>query len=140
MGIAAIVGLARKITTPLPQLDAQNNCTRERIRLGGLYICDNVLGSGYVVDSPSEEDLHAEWTEAIREHNRLITACRRRRYLVAARLAHELARRRPAKRSQASGSKTSAAWISPSASLRDHVDQRGLTALDHGNCLLQRRT
>jgi predicted O-methyltransferase YrrM len=46
---------------------------RERIRLGGLYICDNVLWSGFVVDSPSEEDLHAEWTEAIREHNRLIT-------------------------------------------------------------------
>jgi predicted O-methyltransferase YrrM len=45
---------------------------RERIRLGGLYICDNVLWSGYVVDSASEDDAHAEWTEAIREHNRLI--------------------------------------------------------------------
>jgi predicted O-methyltransferase YrrM len=45
---------------------------RERIRVGGLYICDNVLWSGYVVDSSSEEDPHAEWTEAIREHNRLI--------------------------------------------------------------------
>jgi predicted O-methyltransferase YrrM len=43
---------------------------RERIRLGGLYICDNVLWSGYVVDSSSEE---APRTEAIREHNRLIT-------------------------------------------------------------------
>jgi caffeoyl-CoA O-methyltransferase len=42
------------------------------IRVGGLYICDNVLWSGYVVDSSSEEDPHAEWTEAIREHNRLI--------------------------------------------------------------------
>ena len=46
---------------------------RERIRLGGLYICDNVLWSGYVVDSSSEEDPHAELTEAIREHNRLIS-------------------------------------------------------------------
>jgi caffeoyl-CoA O-methyltransferase len=36
---------------------------RERIRLGGVYICDNVLWSGYVVDS-SSEDPHAELTEA----------------------------------------------------------------------------
>jgi caffeoyl-CoA O-methyltransferase len=45
---------------------------RERIRPGGLYVCDNVLWSGHVVDSSSEEDPHPEWTEAIREHNRLI--------------------------------------------------------------------
>jgi hypothetical protein len=32
-----------------------------------VYICDNVLWSGYVVDS-SSEDPHAELTEAIREH------------------------------------------------------------------------
>jgi predicted O-methyltransferase YrrM len=41
--------------------------------VGGLYICDNVLWSSYVVVSSSEEDPHAEWTEAIREHNRLFT-------------------------------------------------------------------
>ena len=46
---------------------------RERIRPGGLYICDNVLWSGYVAGSSSTEDPHAEWTEAIREHNQLIT-------------------------------------------------------------------
>ena len=46
---------------------------RERIRPGGLYICDNVLRSGYVAGSSSTEDPHAEWTEAIREHNQLIT-------------------------------------------------------------------
>ena len=50
---------------------------RERIRLGGLYICDNVLWSGYVVDSSSEEDPDAELTEAIREHNRLISQDKR---------------------------------------------------------------
>jgi hypothetical protein len=37
------------------------------------YIRGNVLWFGYVVDSSSEEDPHPEWTEAIREHNRLIS-------------------------------------------------------------------
>jgi caffeoyl-CoA O-methyltransferase len=45
---------------------------RERIRPRGLYICDNVLWSGHVAHSSSEEDPHSELTEAIREHNRLI--------------------------------------------------------------------
>lgn len=40
----------------------------ERIRPGGLYICDNVLWSGKVADA-SEND---EETEAIREHNKLV--------------------------------------------------------------------
>lgn len=40
---------------------------RERIRIGGLYVCDNVLWSGRVVD----EDPH-ELTRAILEHNQLI--------------------------------------------------------------------
>src|SRR6266705_179299 len=44
----------------------------ERIRPGGLYICDNVLWSGRVVEGLAEEDRRPEWTEAIREHNRLI--------------------------------------------------------------------
>jgi len=45
---------------------------RERIRVGGLYICDNVLWSGRVaVDDPAE-DRRPAWTEAIKEHNRLI--------------------------------------------------------------------
>ena len=40
---------------------------RERIRVGGLYVCDNVLWSGRVLD-----DDPAETTSAILEHNRLI--------------------------------------------------------------------
>ncbi|CAL1239255.1 O-methyltransferase [Candidatus Methylocalor cossyra] len=44
---------------------------RERIRPGGLYIADNVLWGGRVaVEQPV--DPVPGWTEAIREHNRLI--------------------------------------------------------------------
>lgn len=44
---------------------------RERIRPGGLYVCDNVLWYGRVaVDDP--EDRRPAWTEAVVEHNRLI--------------------------------------------------------------------
>lgn len=43
----------------------------ERIRVGGMYICDNVLWSGRVVGDPSD-DVRAGYTEAILEHNRLI--------------------------------------------------------------------
>ncbi len=45
----------------------------ERIRVGGLYLCDNVLWSGRVADP---EDA-SEATAAIREHNRLVGADRR---------------------------------------------------------------
>jgi predicted O-methyltransferase YrrM len=40
---------------------------RDRIRVGGLYICDNVLWSGRVLDADPDRD-----TAAILEHNRLI--------------------------------------------------------------------
>ena len=40
---------------------------RERIRVGGLYVCDNVLWSGRVLDDEPEEH-----TRAILEHNALI--------------------------------------------------------------------
>ncbi len=44
---------------------------RERIRVGGLYLCDNVLWSGRVaVEDP--EDARPAYTAAILEHNRLI--------------------------------------------------------------------
>jgi caffeoyl-CoA O-methyltransferase len=39
----------------------------DRVRVGGLYICDNVLWSGRILDAEPEER-----TEAIVEHNRLI--------------------------------------------------------------------
>ncbi|MDP9330602.1 MAG: O-methyltransferase [Actinomycetota bacterium] len=41
----------------------------ERIRLGGLYICDNVLWSGRV---PADGEPPDRVTDAIREHNQLI--------------------------------------------------------------------
>jgi caffeoyl-CoA O-methyltransferase len=44
---------------------------RERIQVGGLYLCDNVLWSGRVTQETVEED-HPGWTDAIREHNRMI--------------------------------------------------------------------
>ena len=42
---------------------------RERIRVGGLYICDNVLWSGRVLE-PEPDDT----TSAILEHNRLVAS------------------------------------------------------------------
>lgn len=39
----------------------------ERIRVGGLYLCDNVLWSGRVARSDDDAN-----TDAIREHNRLV--------------------------------------------------------------------
>lgn len=46
---------------------------RDRIRPGGLYICDNTLswGSAYV---PTGEGHPPEWIEAVRDHNRSIAA------------------------------------------------------------------
>jgi predicted O-methyltransferase YrrM len=45
----------------------------ERIRVGGLYLCDNVLWSGRVaVHDP--DDRRPEWTKAVRAHNSAIAA------------------------------------------------------------------
>jgi predicted O-methyltransferase YrrM len=44
---------------------------RERIRQGGLYICDNVLWSGRVAER-DPDDSRLEWTDAILEHNKAI--------------------------------------------------------------------
>jgi len=44
---------------------------RERIRIGGLYICDNVLWYGRVA-VPDPEDTRPHYTKAVLEHNRLI--------------------------------------------------------------------
>ncbi|HWC32680.1 MAG TPA: O-methyltransferase [Actinomycetota bacterium] len=41
---------------------------RERIRVGGLYLCDNVLWSGHVTGK-TDDDTRPDWTEAVREHN-----------------------------------------------------------------------
>ncbi len=47
---------------------------RDRIRIGGLYICDNTLWSGRVTGTPDVEDNRPEWTEAIKEMNREIAS------------------------------------------------------------------
>src|SRR5213593_1961283 len=45
----------------------------ERIRVGGLYLCDNVLWSGRVTGEELPADERQNWsTQAILEHNRLI--------------------------------------------------------------------
>jgi len=45
---------------------------RERIRVGGLYLCDNVLWSGAVADPKGDHGRDAETTNAILEHNRSV--------------------------------------------------------------------
>jgi predicted O-methyltransferase YrrM len=45
---------------------------RDRIRVGGLYLCDNVLWRG-MVPSGADDDVFPGWPDAIREHNLLVT-------------------------------------------------------------------
>lgn len=47
---------------------------RERIRVGGLYLCDNVLWSGRVVEGEAVDDAQRSWTDAVRAHNEGIAA------------------------------------------------------------------
>ena len=48
---------------------------RDRIRVGGMFICDNMLWSGRVTGEPDvPEDVRDGWTEAIDETNRMIFA------------------------------------------------------------------
>ncbi len=44
---------------------------RERIRVGGLYLCDNTLWDGRVADGSERPNLPG-WTAAIIEHNHLV--------------------------------------------------------------------
>ncbi|MDQ4026026.1 MAG: O-methyltransferase [Actinomycetota bacterium] len=47
----------------------------ERVRVGGYYVCDNMLWSGRVTEEPpEEEDPRPEWTAAIDATNRAIAA------------------------------------------------------------------
>jgi len=46
---------------------------RDRVKLGGMYICDNVLWSGRVA-VPDAEDQRPNWTEAIKKHNAMIAS------------------------------------------------------------------
>jgi len=45
---------------------------RERIRVGGLWLCDNVIWSGHVATGTDRDGLPG-WTAAIREHNQQVT-------------------------------------------------------------------
>jgi caffeoyl-CoA O-methyltransferase len=47
---------------------------REKVRVGGYYICDNVLWSGRVTGDPSAPDERPELTRAIDETNHAIAA------------------------------------------------------------------
>lgn len=44
---------------------------RDRVRPGGLWICDNVIWSGHVATGTDREGLPG-WTAAIQQHNRLV--------------------------------------------------------------------
>ena len=46
---------------------------RERVRVGGLYVCDNMLWSGRVTDDFSGEDPRPQWTQTIRSTNEAIS-------------------------------------------------------------------
>ena len=46
--------------------------SRNRVRLGGFYICDNVLWSGRVAEDSSKDDARPAWTNAIKKHNEMI--------------------------------------------------------------------
>jgi predicted O-methyltransferase YrrM len=47
---------------------------KERVRVGGLYMCDNMLWSGRVIGPGDEADDRPHWTAAIDETNRAIAA------------------------------------------------------------------
>jgi caffeoyl-CoA O-methyltransferase len=46
---------------------------RDRIRVGGLWLCDNVIWSGHVATATDREGLPG-WTAAIRDHNQLVAS------------------------------------------------------------------
>ncbi len=47
---------------------------RRRVRVGGLYICDNMLWYGRVTGEEDEPDRHPDWTQAIDATNRAIAS------------------------------------------------------------------
>jgi predicted O-methyltransferase YrrM len=47
---------------------------RRRVRVGGYYVCDNMLWSGRVTGEAEGEDDRPHWTEAIKATNRAIAA------------------------------------------------------------------
>jgi predicted O-methyltransferase YrrM len=47
---------------------------RDRVKIGGMYICDNVLWSGRVAEEKPSDDVREGWTEAIKKHNAMIAS------------------------------------------------------------------
>ena len=47
---------------------------RDRIRVGGLYICDNVIQAGGSNAATGEDGRHDGWAQAIDRHNRAVAA------------------------------------------------------------------
>ena len=47
---------------------------KEKVRVGGFYICDNMLWSGQVTGQSDEEDRRPEWTAAIKRTNEMIAS------------------------------------------------------------------
>jgi caffeoyl-CoA O-methyltransferase len=45
---------------------------RDRVRVGGLYLCDNTLWDGRVADASERPGTTDGWTKAIIEHNHLV--------------------------------------------------------------------
>jgi caffeoyl-CoA O-methyltransferase len=45
---------------------------RERVRVGGLYLCDNTLWDGRVADGTERDGRTAGWTKHIVQHNQLV--------------------------------------------------------------------
>jgi predicted O-methyltransferase YrrM len=52
---------------------------RGRIRVGGLYLCDNVLWDGRVVTGEDRQGTPGGWTDAVRRHNQAIASDERYR-------------------------------------------------------------
>jgi caffeoyl-CoA O-methyltransferase len=52
---------------------------RRRIRVGGLYLCDNTLWGGRVVTGEDREGVPPGWTDAVIEHNLSVAADERYR-------------------------------------------------------------
>ncbi len=48
--------------------------SRDRVRVGGFYICDNVLWSGRVAEKNEKDDPRPTWTQAIKKHNEMIAS------------------------------------------------------------------
>ncbi|MDQ3963629.1 MAG: O-methyltransferase, partial [Actinomycetota bacterium] len=47
---------------------------KQRVRVGGFYLCDNMLWSGRVTGESDEADVRSGWTDAIKATNEAISS------------------------------------------------------------------